>query len=104
MLARFESLLASGRDDPMLRLTLGQGYLAQGRPDDAAAQLRAALEAKPDYTAAWKFLGKALEAAGDLEGARSAWAEGLAVADRTGDRQIEREMQVFLRRLDKRTR
>ena len=38
---------------------------------------------------------------GDLAGARQAWDSGLAAAQRKGDKQAEKEMTVFLRKLDK---
>ena len=103
MIDRFEGLLASGRDDPMIRLSLGQAYLAAGGLADAERHLRAAIDQKPDYTAAFKFLGKVLEAAGDSAAAARTYEEGIEVAGRTGDRQLEKEMRVFLRRLDRKT-
>ena len=101
MLERFEGLLASGRDDPMLRLTLGQGYLAGGNADLAITHLSEAVRQKPDYTAAWKFLGRAMLEVDDAAGAREAWTQGIEVAGRTGDRQLAKEMAVFLKRLDR---
>ena len=52
----------------------------------------------PDYTAAYRGLGRARVALGDLEGARAVFEVGLAVADRTGDLQSGKEMASFLRR------
>ncbi|NNM00711.1 MAG: hypothetical protein HKO62_08180 [Gammaproteobacteria bacterium] len=54
----------------------------------------------PDYSAAWKLLGKALASAGDTAAARTAYESGIACAERMGDKQAQREMQVFLKRLD----
>lgn len=102
MLARFEALLAAGRDDPMLRLTLGQGCLANGRAEEAVDHLREAIAQRPDYTAAWKQLGRALEASGEPAGAAEAYATGIEVAERTGDRQLGKEMAVYLKRLSRR--
>ena len=59
------------------------------------------MEQDPKYSAAWKLLGKALQAEGDLDGARTAWTDGLAAAQAHGDKQAEKEMTVFLRKLDK---
>ena len=47
------------------------------------------------------LLGKARQAAGDLAGARQAWEQGLATAATHGDKQAEKEMTVFLRKLDR---
>ncbi|MGV8385447.1 hypothetical protein ACV34G_04615, partial [Pseudomonas aeruginosa] len=43
----------------------------------------------------------ARQAAGDLAGARQAWEQGLATAATHGDKQAEKEMTVFLRKLDR---
>ncbi|MDT9146004.1 hypothetical protein RSW78_25605, partial [Escherichia coli] len=55
----------------------------------------------PDYSAAWKLLGKARLAREDFDAAAVAWQHGIDAASRRGDKQAEREMQVFLRRLQK---
>ena len=55
----------------------------------------------PDYSAAWKLLGKALLAAGRSDEALAAWSDGIAAAERKGDKQAMKEMQVFARRVAK---
>jgi hypothetical protein len=47
------------------------------------------------------MLGKALASARRDDEALSAWREGIAAAERKGDKQAMREMQVFARRLAK---
>ena len=93
-----ESLLAKGQDNALLRYSLGNEYLATD-PAKAAAHLELALRHDPDYSAAWKLLGKARAALGLTDGAREAWQQGIAAAGRRGDKQAEKEMQVFLKRL-----
>ncbi|GLZ86213.1 TPR repeat-containing protein [Metapseudomonas resinovorans] len=102
MLEGLEKMLAKGVDNALLRFGLGKGYLDQGDAARAAEHLRRCVEQAPKYSAAWKLLGKALEADGDLAAARAAWTEGLAAAQAHGDKQAEKEMTVFLKRLDKR--
>jgi hypothetical protein len=51
--------------------------------------------------AAWKLYGKALTEAGESGAAIEAYRQGIAVAERRGDRQAAKEMAVFLRRLEK---
>ncbi|MBD2836928.1 tetratricopeptide repeat protein [Pseudomonas sp. JM0905a] len=102
MLEGLEKMLAKGVDNPLLRFGLGKGYLDQGDAAKAAEHLRRCVEQDPKYSAAWKLLGKALETQGDLAAARAAWTEGLAAAQAHGDKQAEKEMTVFLKRLDKR--
>lgn len=55
----------------------------------------------PLYSAAWKLLGKAPQGHGDTEGARVTWGRGMVVAQTWSDKQVEKEVGVFLRRLDK---
>lgn len=89
------------RDGALLRLTLGNALLVAGDAAAAAGEMRQALAFDPGYSAAWKGLGKASLAAGDLVGAADAWRRGIDAAQQRGDKQAEKEMTVFLRRLDK---
>ncbi|TRX73821.1 tetratricopeptide repeat protein [Pseudomonas mangiferae] len=101
MLDSLENLLAKGTDNALLRFGLGKGYLDAGDNARAAQHLGRCVEQDPTYSAAWKLLGKALLAAGDRDGARSAWARGLDAARDRGDKQAEKEMTVFLRKLER---
>lgn len=94
-----ESLLAKGQDSALLRYSLGNEYLNAGDAATAALHLERAVGHDPDYSAAWKLLGKAHETLGQPDRARNAWEQGIAAANRKGDKQAEREMTVFLRRL-----
>ena len=98
---RFEALLSSGKDGPLLRFGLGQQYLQAGRPGEAVPHLRAATAQDPLYSAAWKLLGKALAEAGEAPEAMDAYRRGIEAAERKGDKQAGKEMAVFLRRLEK---
>ncbi len=100
-LESFEKMLASGKDGALLRFSLGNEYQKAGRAADAAAHLRRAVEMDAGYTAAWKLLGRALADAGRPEDALAAYREGIAVAERKGDKQAGKEMSVFARRLEK---
>lgn len=100
-LASFERLLAAGKEGALLRFGLGNEYLKLGDAQVAATHLRRAVELDPAYSAAWKILGKALESAHRDDEALAAWREGIAAAERKGDKQAMREMQVFARRLAK---
>lgn len=100
-LASFERMLATGKDGALLRFSLGNEYLKSGDPARAAEHLARAVALDPKYTAAWKLYGKALVGAGRNEEALSAYREGIAVAHARGDKQAEKEMTVFARRLEK---
>jgi len=96
-----EKLLASGKDGALLRFGLGNAYAQASEWDKAAVHLKRAVEIDPTYSAAWKLLGKSLAAAGDRDGARAAYEDGIRAAEQKGDKQALKEMQVFLRRLAK---
>ena len=98
-LANFEKMLAAGKDSALLRYSLGNEYLNAGDAAAAAAHLERAVEHDPDYSAAWKLLGKARAALEQTAAARHAWEQGIAAANRKGDKQAEKEMQIFLKRL-----
>ena len=95
-----ESMLAAGRDDALLRFTLGNAYLGED-PARAAEHLARAVELDPGYSAAWKSYGKALAADGRVEDAIEAYREGIETANRNGDIQAAKEMGVFLKRLER---
>jgi len=61
--------------------------------------LREAVQRDPDYSAAWKLLGRALADDDQPAQALEAWTRGIEAARRKGDRQAEKEMNVFARRL-----
>ena len=95
------ALLAQGQDGALLRYGLGSEYLKLERYADAAQHLRKAVELDPNYSAAWKLLGKALAEAGDATQAIQAYRQGIEVAEKKGDKQAAKEMAVFLKRLEK---
>ncbi len=98
---RLEAMLASGQDSALLRFSLGNEYLKAGDPEGAAGHFRAAVDQDPDYSAAWKLLGRSLKEAGRTDQALAAWQEGLATARNRGDLQVARELEVFIRRLER---
>ncbi|VXB68044.1 conserved hypothetical protein [Luteimonas sp. 9C] len=101
MRERLQALLDAGRDDALLRFGLGNACLQADEPDAAATHLQAATRHDPDYSAAWKLLGKALLACGRVDEADAAWRAGLEAAARRGDVQSAKEMTVFLRRIER---
>ena len=78
----FRAMLEGGQDSPLLRFSL-------------------ALRQDPEYSAAWKLYGKALQASDDSVAAIEAYERGIVVAERKGDKQAAKEMTVFLKRLRK---
>ena len=101
LIANLEALIASGRDGPAVRFGLGKAYLERSDPAASRVHLERAVDLDPAYSAAWKLLGKARAAGGDPGGAADAWRRGVAAATATGDRQAAKEMEVFLRRVER---
>ena len=105
-IANLKKMLGTPRDSAMLRLTLARA-LAQGSEaggddlEEAQSHLEAALAMDDSYTAAWKELGRVRLLAEKPEGAAVAWAEGIRSARKNGDKQAEKEMAVFLKRLQR---
>jgi Tfp pilus assembly protein PilF len=101
MIPQLEKLLGGPRDNALLRYSLGLEYAKAGDNDKAAQYLRDAVERDPLYSAAWKALGKTLAATGKSDEALAAFEKGIAAAQKKGDRQAEKEMTVFAKRLRK---
>jgi Tfp pilus assembly protein PilF len=83
-----EKMLGGPRDGALLRFSLGNEYLKAGDPAKAADCFQAAVDRDPNYSAAWKVLGKAL-----------ADEYGIVIAETKGDIQAAKEMTVFAKRL-----
>ena len=96
-----EKLLGTPRDGALLRFSLGIEYLKVENIARATEYLRDAVAKDPGYSAAWRALGKALEAAGRAAEALDAYRSGIATAQGKGDKQAEKEMTVFARRIEK---
>jgi len=100
-LAQLRALCGGPRDGALLRVSIANLLLSRSENAAVIEELRAALAFDPDYSVAWKLLAKRLADQGDVDGAREAYRSGIAAAMRRGDKQAEKEMTVFLRRLDK---
>ena len=101
-IANLERLLGTPRDGALLRFSLGIEYLKTEDIEKAARYFRDAVARDAGYSAAWRALGKALESAGQAAEALAAYRSGIAAAQKKGDKQIEKEMTVFARRVEKR--
>ena len=99
---RLEKLLDSPRDGALLRFSLGTEYLKLENTEKAIAFFRDAVARDAGYSAAWRALGKALETAGNSGDALDAYRSGIAAAQMRGDKQAQKEMAVFARRIEKR--
>ena len=101
LIVNLEKLLGGPRDNALLRFSLGNEYLKSGDVSQALRHLRKSVEQDPLYSAAWKLLGQALTADGQPEEALAIYRQGIAVAEKKGDKQAAKEMTVFARRIGK---
>lgn len=104
MREQLEKMLAAGQETALLRFSLGKLYLQDGDAELASTHLQRAVALDPAYSAAWKLYGRALAAANHSDSAKSAFDQGIDIADKRGDRQAAKEMRVFRKRLLKQTK
>jgi len=104
ILARIEGLLEMIEEEPddelghfMVAVELGK----VGRHAEAERHYREVLRLEPEYTAAWRGLGRCLVTLGRAQEAIPVFQRGLEVAARTGDLQTAKEMEVFLGRISR---
>jgi uncharacterized protein HemY len=98
----FRKLLQKDPQNPMLLYSLGNELFKEEKYGEARDLLRRAIENKPDYSVAYRMLGRAhYELREDTE-AKNVFLEGKEVARQNGDLQTVKELNVFLRRLEKR--
>ncbi len=101
-MASVQSLLAlmeRGMDSPLLRYSLAGEMRKQDDLPGALPHAQKAVQMQPDFSAAWKLLGKIHAESGDTLMATEAYSKGIQVAKAQGDKQAEKEMLVFLKRL-----
>jgi cytochrome c-type biogenesis protein CcmH/NrfG len=84
----------------MLWFGLGRTLLELSLPEEAADAFEHATQIDPDYTAAFRDLGRAKLESGDATEAARVFAHAIALAEKTGDLQTGREIHVFLRRAE----
>lgn len=101
IIERLEATLSHGTDNAQLRFGLASACFREGRFDDARRHATVAVERDPDYSAAWRLLARALIELGDEVAAHEALEKGIAAAQLHGDMQLVKEMNVFLRRLQR---
>lgn len=98
----FRKLLERDPDNPMILFSLGNELFNEGDYPGARDCLRRAIENKPDYSVAYRTLGRALVELREDAEARRVFAEGRQVAENNGDLQTVKEIDVFVRRLERR--
>src|ERR671933_1347435 len=100
----FFKLLEREPENPMVLYSLGNELFKEQKYSEAREYLTRAIRNKPDYSVAYRTLGRTLYELREDAEARRVFAEGREVAYRNGDLQTAREIDVFVRRLQKRER
>jgi uncharacterized protein HemY len=100
-LVNFERMLSIGKDSALLRYSIGNEYVKAKAWTSAIDALAQAVALDPTYTAAWKLYAHALAQAERHAEALDAYRHGIVVARQKGDRQAEKEMTVFARRIER---
>lgn len=98
-LAQFLKMIEMDPDDALMRFGAGKALLDEGRAAEAVEHLQACVRLNPEYSAAYRLLGQALEREGQPQEAAEAFRRGLEVAEAKGDLQTAKEIRVFLNRL-----
>lgn len=98
----FRKLLQRDETNPMVLYSLGNELFKEGRHDEARDCLKRAIENKPDYSVAYRTLGRVYFELGEEVEARGVFQEGRRVAEANGDLQTVKEIDVFRKRLEKR--
>ena len=98
----FRNLLQRDPTNPMVLYSLGSELFKEGRYGEARDHLRRAVENKPDYSVAYRMLGRTHFELHENAEARNVFLKGKEVAQINGDLQTVKEIDVFLRRLQKR--
>jgi uncharacterized protein HemY len=100
----FRKLIERDPDNPMILYSLGNELFKEKKYAEAGEYLRRAVQNKPDYSVAYRMLGRTLYELSEDAEARRVFAEGREVAQKNGDLQTVKEIDVFVRRLEKRER
>ena len=98
----FRKLLDRDPNNPMVLYSLGNELFKEEKYAEAKECLSRTVRNKPDYSVAYRTLGRALYELGEDAEARRVFTEGREVARRNGDLQTVKEIDVFVRRLEKR--
>jgi predicted Zn-dependent protease len=98
----FRRLLEKDPNNTMILFSLGSELFKEGRYQEARELLARAVENKPDYSVAYRMLGRTHYELDENAEARRVFTKGREVAKENGDLQTVREIDVFLHRVERR--
>lgn len=100
-LGQLEDLIRKNPKNALMYYTLGIEYSRANESKKAIPVLKEAINLEPDYSAAYRELGRALVNSNLRKEAIEIFNKGIAVAEEKGDIQTAKEMHVFLKRISK---
>lgn len=98
--SNLKAFLKENPNDPMVLLSLGNICLREERFEEAIACLMRAVNADPEYMAAYPVLGECYERLDQSDKAKDAYRTALELAERFGDRTMAGEMREKLTSLE----
>lgn len=98
----FRKLLQRDPENAMVLYSLGNELFKERKYLEAREHLDRAVRNKRDYSVAYRMLGRTLYELREDAEARRIFTEGREVAERNGDLQTVKEIDVFTRRLERR--
>ena len=98
----FRKLLERDPENSMVLCSLGIELFKEERYPEAKEHLARAVANKPDYSVAYRMLGRTHYELHENAEARRTFETGRGVAQENGDFQTVKEIDVFMRRLEKR--
>lgn len=96
---RLEWLYSQNKGDPVIGFGLGVALVENGEPSKGRVILESVIRLKPEYAAAWEWLGKALEDLGEREEAIKVYRQGVDISRKGGFLAPEKQMSRRLKRL-----
>lgn len=98
----FRNLLEKDPENPMILYSLGVELFKEKNYPEARDHLERAVANKPDYSVAYRTLGRTLFEMREDQAARDVFEKGREIAQENGDLQTVKEIDVFSKRLEKR--
>lgn len=95
-----KEILSQTPTDTLARYALGMEYSGAGETDAAVNEFRTLLGHKPEYANAYFMAAQALAKAERKDEAKQWLRDGIAAAQRAGNRHAQSEMQAMLDELE----
>jgi len=86
--------------DPLTYFLLGREYMEAKRFEEGAKSFEKCIELNPQYSAAYRFLGDCYRLSDQKDKAKDIYQTGMTIANESGDLQVVKEIQVFLKKLE----